>query len=140
MPKKKGPARLKSYVVNVINPEDDQIQCFSYETDNDELPFITIMNGITFDESEKGKKFDANFISIYNKERDDFDYYVERLVGISVENNEKPEEGKMWVPFINNRIENWSYICENNRIVAKEDQVEWRFIKVHTFNLNGLDA
>ena len=40
------------------------------------------MNGIAFEESEMGKKFDANFISVFNKERDEYDYYVERLIGI----------------------------------------------------------
>lgn len=37
---------------------------------------MQIMNGIAFDESEKGTKFDANFISILNKDKGDFDYYV----------------------------------------------------------------
>ena len=102
MPKKKGPHRIRSYSVKVVDPENGEEAVFSYETDNDELPLITIMNGITFDENEKGKKFDANFISIYNKQKDDFDYYVERLLGVEVENTEKPEDGKMWIPFINN--------------------------------------
>ncbi len=34
------------------------------------------MNGIAFDEGEKGNKFDANFIAVMNKERGDFDYFV----------------------------------------------------------------
>ena len=30
-------------------------------------------------------KFDCNFISVYNREDDDFDYFVERLCGVSID-------------------------------------------------------
>lgn len=85
------------------------------------------MNGIAFDESEKGNKFDANFIAIMNKDKGIFDYYVQRLLGVGVENEEEPTIGKIWVPYINNKREDWSYLCENNRIIAKEDDIIWRF-------------
>jgi hypothetical protein len=31
------------------------------------------------------------------------------------------------VPYINGKREDWSYICENNRIVAKEDDIVFRY-------------
>ena len=34
------------------------------------------MNGIAFEESDQGKRFDANFVSVYNKERDEYEYYL----------------------------------------------------------------
>jgi len=34
------------------------------------------MNGIAFDETEKGNKFDANFIAILNDSSNNFEYYV----------------------------------------------------------------
>ena len=34
--------------------------------------------------------FDCNFISIYNEKEDEFDYYVERLCGIGIENPGRP--------------------------------------------------
>ena len=40
------------------------------------------MNGIAFDETEKGNKFDANFIALMNEKKGDFDYYVQRLMGL----------------------------------------------------------
>jgi len=85
------------------------------------------MNGIAFDETEKGNKFDANFIALMNEKKGDFDYYVQRLMGLQIENEENPISGKIWVPYINNKREDWSFLCENNRIVAKEDEIVWRF-------------
>lgn len=93
------------------------------------------MNGIAFDESEKGTKFDANFIAVMNKDRGEFDYFVQRLLGVEIENEEDPVHGKMWVPYINEKREDWSFLCENNRIVAKEDKIIWRFENFNTDKL-----
>lgn len=88
---------------------------------------MQIMNGIAFEESDIGTKFDANFIAVLNKDKGDFDYYVQRLLGVGIENEENPPQGKIWVPYINGRREDWSFLCENNRIVAKEDNIIWRY-------------
>jgi hypothetical protein len=40
---------------------------------------MQIMNGIAFDENEKGVKFDANFITVFNKDKNDYEYYIQRL-------------------------------------------------------------
>jgi len=84
------------------------------------------MNGIAFDESEKGQKFDGNFITVLNKDKDEFEYYVQRLLGVGIENEQEPKKGKVWVPYINDKREDWSFLCENNRIIAKEDEILWR--------------
>ena len=83
------------------------------------------MNALAFDVGEKGRKFDANFISIYNPSRKEFDYYIQRLAGKEIENETNPCQGKIWVPYINNKREDWSMIFE--RIVAKEDEIVFRF-------------
>ncbi len=44
------------------------------------MPIVDLMNCIFYDKSQSGL-LDANFISIYNKQKGDFDYYVQRLVG-----------------------------------------------------------
>ena len=118
----------KSFAIKIEDPENpDDFHEFSYQTENDELPIMQIMNGVAFDEGEKGTKFDANFIALMNKEKDEFEYYVQRLIGVGIENEEKPLDGKLWVPYINNKREDWSYLCDHNRIVAKEDEIVWRF-------------
>ena len=87
------------------------------------------MNGIAFEESYQGKKFDANFISVYNKEKDEYEYYIQRLIGINIENEEIPKMGRIWVPYINNKKEDWGFLCDNNRIISKEDDLIWKFEK-----------
>jgi hypothetical protein len=60
---------VKKFTIKVEDPRNDIEQQFSYNTENDELPIMQIMNGIAFDETEKGTKFDANFIALMNKDR-----------------------------------------------------------------------
>ena len=50
------------------------------------------MNLLAFD-SEKGEDFDANFISIFNHREDDFDYFVQRIIGVGIEDEEEPLNG-----------------------------------------------
>ena len=85
------------------------------------------MNLISFD-GQQESQLDANFISQYNKEKEEFDYYVQRLVGVDMENEEYPQRGKNWVPYINGKREDWSFICQNNRIVGKSDQIVWKYV------------
>ena len=87
---------------------------------------MVVMNALAFDLGEKGRKFDANFISIFNKDRNEFEYYIQRLCGKEIDNEENPKLGRHWVPYINGKREDWSYICENNRIVAKEDEIVFK--------------
>jgi len=103
---------------------------FRYDSEDCELPLMQVMNSLAFESGEKGRKFDANFISIFNKEKNEFEYYIQRLCGKEIENEENPKVGKIWVPYINRKKEDWSYICENNRIVAKEDEIMFRFEEV----------
>ena len=51
---------------------------------------MQIMNGIAFDEGEKGNKFDANFLSLYNEKKLEFEYFVQRLMGQGMENENEP--------------------------------------------------
>lgn len=68
-------------------PDNNEVVAFSYATENDELPIMQILNGIAFDEGEKGEKFDGNFISVLNPRTNEFEYYIERLVGVSITND-----------------------------------------------------
>lgn len=77
MPRKPGTQKLKSFTVTVQIPDNDEQHInFTYETENDELPIMQILNGIAFDDSEKGEKFDGNFISLLNPNRNEFEYYI----------------------------------------------------------------
>ncbi len=85
------------------------------------------MNSLAFEDGEQGRNFDANFISTYNKDKKQFEYFVQRLIGQEIQDEKRPGYGKIWVPYINAKREDWSYLCENNRIVSRQDEILFRF-------------
>ncbi len=55
------------------------------------------------------EKFDANFISVYSAKEESFNYYVQRLCGLAIENDENPQLSKhLWYVYVNNKLEDWS--------------------------------
>ena len=40
------------------------------------MPLVAIMNIMAFEQGQKGRKFDANFISVFNDKRGEFDYFI----------------------------------------------------------------
>ena len=80
MPRRKGHMKMPKFHLKIEDPNTFEIVEFSYQTESDELPLMQIMNAVAFDE-EKGQQFDGNFISVLSKERDDFEYFVQRLLG-----------------------------------------------------------
>ena len=49
------------------------------------------------------------------------------MLGVPIENEKNPNKGKIWVPYINEVKENWSYICDNHRMVSRQDDLVWRY-------------
>ena len=82
-----------------------------------------LMNMLCFN-SKYMSELDANFISVYNKANDEFDYFIQRLCGFEM--NEK----YYWVIYINNVKENWTEICQNNRIIFKSDNIEFKYEQI----------
>lgn len=78
------------------------------------------MNMLCFN-SKYMSELDANFISVYNKKIDEFEYFIQRLLGYEM--NDKYS----WVPYINDVKEKWTEICQNNRLVFKSDKIEFRY-------------
>jgi hypothetical protein len=38
-----------------------------------------------------------------------------------------PENGKVWLCYLNDKKEDWSLLCEFNRIVHKGDKIEFKY-------------
>ena len=87
------------------------------------------MNFLVFDESTV-KEIDGNFVSIYNKKEDKYSYFVQRLVGISIENEKDPAAGKMWMVYLNNKRLNWDDVCNNDTKVSSDDEILWNYQNV----------
>jgi hypothetical protein len=96
------------------------------ENEKESMIIFELVNIACFS-SKYSKELDGNFITIYNKDKDDYDYFIERLVGIKIENDKDPYKGKIWVPYINNQKEDWSFLCQKNRIVTKQDEIVFKY-------------
>ena len=90
-----------------------------------------LMNKVCFD-SKYIVDLDANFISKFNREKNEYDYFVQRMCGLALSNEENPFLGELWIPYINEGKEDWTEICQYNRIVSKNDLIEFKFEKYTT--------
>lgn len=97
--------------------------------DYEEMDLATIMNLLSFNK-DSGSRFGANFISVYNKQKDCYEYFVQQLIGIEIENDKKPSEGSMWIPYINGKKSDWQEISEKEIKVKSSDEIIWRFHKL----------
>jgi hypothetical protein len=84
------------------------------------------MNFLLFDNIQSSI-FNGNFISIYNTELGRFKYYIQNLAGVTMENENEPENGKLWVVYINNFNFQWDDICEKEITVKTQDQIYFKY-------------
>ncbi len=49
------------------------------------------------------------------------------MIGVEISNEGQPALGRIWVPYVNAQREDWSYICENNRVVSPDDEIVFRY-------------
>jgi hypothetical protein len=73
------------------------------------------------------QSFNANFISKYSPHLKRFQYFIQRLVGVPMESEDNPYEGKQWVAYINDSRMEWDEICENELSVKATDNVKFCF-------------
>ncbi|OMJ88104.1 hypothetical protein SteCoe_10002 [Stentor coeruleus] len=113
------------FQLKIITP-DKTVVDFKHDTDYDELPLTTIMNFLLFSHIH-AQTFNANFISKYNPKLKRFQYFIQRLVGVPMENEDNPYEGKQWVAYINDSRMEWDQICENELSVKPTDNLKFCF-------------
>lgn len=107
-------------------PTQASLQSYSYDSEYEEMPLYKLMNYMAFHEVN-GRTLDANFISKYDAQNDKFDYYVQRLFSVSMEDEKNPKRGKNWVVYINNRKSIWGDACERDLPVKAKDEIVWRY-------------
>ena len=120
------PLANKQFILKIYLPEHIQPKVLFYNSETDKEPITDLMNSFLFT-SAIDDDLDANFISIYNKYTDSFDYYIQRIGGYEIENEEEPNKGKMWNCYINKEKIDWTYVCNNNRVISMNDEVELRY-------------
>lgn len=62
---------------------------FTHADDYDSITLTRLMNFLGFANDNK-EKFNVNFMSIYNDDSEEFEYIVERLIGVQVESVKTP--------------------------------------------------
>ena len=120
------PLANKQFILKIYLPEHIQPKVLFYNSEIDKEPITDLMNSFLFT-SAIDDDLDANFISIYNKYTDSSDYYIQRIGGYEIENEEEPNKGKMWNCYINKEKIDWTYVCNNNRVISMNDEVELRY-------------
>jgi len=110
------------FQIKIFIPNSERSKELIIEDVKENLLVSELMNMACFN-SKYMTELDANFISIYNKDSDEFDYHIQRLCGFEM------NETHLWVPYINCVREDWTDICQNNRILFKNDDLEFRYEK-----------
>lgn len=114
------------FILKIHIPNTYKIRILFHISDNDKEGIINLFNYIFFT-SNPGNELDANFLSIYNQQTKSFDYYIQRLAGYELENEVNPNKGKMWNLYLNNSKANWTFLCNNNRIISVKDEMELKY-------------
>ena len=84
------------------------------------------MNYLTFDVNAE-HQIDGNYISIYDKSQDTYQYCVQRLIGKPIENEKSPTKGKIWLVYINGSKTFWDSICTDDLKVCPSDKIIWNY-------------
>jgi len=111
------------FILKIHIPYTDNYKILIYNSLNDKESIVNLFNYFFF-YNNNDEKLDVNFISIYNRKNDTFDYYIERLNGYEIENEENPKNGRLWNCYINKIKLDWSFACHNNRIINSKDEIE----------------
>mmetsp|Transcript_25597 Transcript_25597/g.44681 ORF Transcript_25597/g.44681 Transcript_25597/m.44681 type:complete len:160 (+) Transcript_25597:3870-4349(+) len=114
------------YKISVVNPKTSDISVFELVYDFGEVPFERIMTILSLHET-LGNAIDANFMSLYNSDRNIYENYVQRLIGFDITDKVTPNRGKVWVPYLNGRGLEWNKICSSMTLVKYSDEIVWKF-------------
>lgn len=115
-----------NFKVKVYIPNSETIRTVTYRAKSDRVPITELIN-LFFFTSKTEADLDANFISVYNKKTEAFDYYIQRLAGFEIENEENPSKGKMWNFYMNSKKKDWSDICRKNKVIYYKDDLEIKY-------------
>lgn len=85
-----------------------------------------LMNFLLFD-GIHSKVFNANFISKFSQKEKRFCYYIQKLIGIEIEDEDNPESGKHWVVYINDGKIEWDEVCEKEITIKPNHKITFQF-------------
>jgi hypothetical protein len=116
------------YIIKIHIPNTNNVKVILHDGNNTQMTLVELINLIFFC-SNYSEEIDANFISIYDNINDKHNYYIERLFGFYIENIDDPDKGLLWKCYINKKEENWNFLCNNNKIISRKDEIEFKYEK-----------
>ena len=83
------------------------------------------MNGLCFSQNVSDK-VEGSFLSYYDEDAQRFRYFVTKLDSFPIDFLDDPMQGKIWVPYINNKRQDWDELVQNNFRMSIYDKVWWK--------------
>lgn len=121
-----------NFFIKIHLPDSYNLKIIKFEGKTDYMLLDELFNKCLFCGTH-AEELDANFISVYNDLKDEFDYFIQRLYGYEIEIEENPIQGNIWVIYINRIKYNFSLLCGNSRIVKKDDDIELKYEKFEEY-------
>ncbi|CAD8089081.1 unnamed protein product [Paramecium sonneborni] len=120
----------QGFMIRIQHPDNKIERQYKYFDEKQKSDLImNVMNGICFSE-KVSDKCDGNFISLYDPIDDRFHYYVQKLDGIEIDNSNEPLKGKIWIPYINEKRQDWDILVENNTRISITDHLLWKLEQI----------
>ena len=111
-----------SYSIQIVNPATGAANPYSVKDEYDEIPLARLMNKLCF-ASPHANELKTNFVSVYNKKTDEFEYYIESMLGHSPKLDSLPVSGSQWCVYINNVKTSWNQVCGSETRVSTSDKM-----------------
>ena len=112
------------FILNIHIPKTDNKKMFFYISNNEKETLSNIFNALFLN---KNTELEANFISVYNPSTDNYDYYIQSLLGYEIEKVENPKLGKMWNIYVNNEKLDWNSHLDNCRSINYKDEIDLKY-------------
>jgi hypothetical protein len=115
-----------SYSVQIVNPNTATAISCIVKDEYDEMPLARLMNKLCF-ASSHANELKTNFVSVYNKQTDEFEYYIESMLSYSPKLDSLPVSGSQWYVYINNVKTSWNQVCGSDTRVSTYDKVVFTY-------------
>ncbi len=122
----KNKANQNCFVIKIHIPKKLNVKELSIESSTDKESILNLINNFFFDGTKEGEDFDANFISEYDEKTDSFKYYIQRLLGFEIDEDNKTLSPQ-WNLYINHKKIDFTNAVNNNLMISKKDYLELKF-------------
>lgn len=118
----------KAFTIELFFSIEKHKVTFPCKDDTEYVLFVDLVNKSLFSNLE----YDCNFLCEYNSEVDEYIYKIDRIHHkkslLDQSNNSDEDTHLIWVILINNQEEDFTSLCQMNRVVSRNDTVEFKLV------------